>query len=881
MPNHSYYAGKSDLFMWVNQLLDLNISTLEELSNGAAYCQILDAYYENKVSLHKVNFQARKEYEIFSNYKILQASLNSAGFNRDLNLEGLLRGGQGNVLELLQWMFMSLNKQKPLPSYDAKSKRKVTLNGGSSKIPLPAWRSNKFDVFGRSATMGSNRRLVNTLSGTESVAGHPRVLRTAFSQQPVRQTSTSRSPLPPANRSQGNGSTTPNGNNIGGSGSLSPVPPKSPLPTRSPSHQHRKAPSSDPNANPRHEASPDNSKPAKQAWRSPRASPMRNNGSLMLSSKGISIPRLKLEALSGTSDTSLKVTPDGSNRSSKPRSVGRRSPMSPAQHEWKGTPKDGATKSLGHLLAEIVPVCLKAAAQAVSSVIQASETLQTLIEHVGTSQDTYACRAKLHSLRDAMNTLIRHTTLLLDDLGGPVSRLRESESSQADRLFTENSMLIRRLEGGRKKFHDHVIVLSSKEQAHPVPKGTSASGLSDQLRERTESDNLDGALRKVGAAKAALGRALQKVGGLETVSNTGTQFADPKMELEPSELESGVTEGIETTPAADIDGRGDETEASISVGYPDGINYPGNSEVYKGQYVHGKKCGHGTYTFVNGDVYQGEFKDDEMHGCGLYTFSHEGHYEGQWVMGVYEGVGTETFALGSTYHGQYTEGSRNGWGVCRYYNGDYYEGQWREGLREGRGMQQCTDDSNFVGDYLYGKRHGWGVYNFPNGDRYYGEYVNDIPHGHGVYRFSNGQKYEGQWQAGKKHGYCVYTVETKGVWERWAGEWEEGRPVWVESLSRWDNDISGMPSELRGKMEQALKACRMAQDAGETGMSRADEHWQTDGSIQKSIREVVQRADKAAILARQAQKNALEVAARLDAAENRKKTNAVPVLTRQ
>lgn len=70
--------------------------------------------------------------------------------------------------------------------------------------------------------------------------------------------------------------------------------------------------------------------------------------------------------------------------------------------------------------------------------------------------------------------------------------------------------------------------------------------------------------------------------------------------------------------------------------FPEGMSYPGNTEVYKGQYVNHKKCGHGTYTFVNGDVYQGEFKDDEMYGSGLYTFSHEGHYEGQWEFGLYE-----------------------------------------------------------------------------------------------------------------------------------------------------------------------------------------------------------------------------------------------------
>lgn len=192
-------------------------------------------------------------------------------------------------------------------------------------------------------------------------------------------------------------------------------------------------------------------------------------------------------------------------------------------------------------------------------------------------------------------------------------------------------------------------------------------------------------------------------------------------------------------------------------------------------------------------------------------------------------------------------------------------------------MQQCTDDSNFVGDYLYGKRHGYGIYNFPNGDRYYGEYVNDIPHGHGVYRFSNGQKYEGQWQGGKKHGFCVYTVETNGVWEKWAGEWEEGRPVWVESLSKWDDNVTNMPGDLRAKMNKAMEACSRAQDVGKIGQARADEHWQTDGRIQRSIREVVHKADKAAVLARQGQRRAMEVAARLDAAETRKKSSKSPM----
>lgn len=60
-------------------------------------------------------------------------------------------------------------------------------------------------------------------------------------------------------------------------------------------------------------------------------------------------------------------------------------------------------------MGDIVPSCLTAGEQAVNNVFLTSEALEVLMQQVGTSHDTYACRAKLHSLRDAMNTLIRHT----------------------------------------------------------------------------------------------------------------------------------------------------------------------------------------------------------------------------------------------------------------------------------------------------------------------------------------------------------------------------------------------------------------------------------------------------------------------------------------
>lgn len=69
---------------------------------------------------------------------------------------------------------------------------------------------------------------------------------------------------------------------------------------------------------------------------------------------------------------------------------------------------------------------------------------------------------------------------------------------------------------------------------------------------------------KVGAAKAVLGRALQKVGGVDLLSSRGT-LGNPEVDVEPSELESGVTERIERTPAVGIDGKPEDIDPCAQV----------------------------------------------------------------------------------------------------------------------------------------------------------------------------------------------------------------------------------------------------------------------------------------------------------------------------
>lgn len=64
-------SSRQELIQWVNDLLLLNYTKVEQLGAGAAYAQIVDSIYGN-VPMSKLNFAARQEYEYLVNYKVLQ-----------------------------------------------------------------------------------------------------------------------------------------------------------------------------------------------------------------------------------------------------------------------------------------------------------------------------------------------------------------------------------------------------------------------------------------------------------------------------------------------------------------------------------------------------------------------------------------------------------------------------------------------------------------------------------------------------------------------------------------------------------------------------------------------------------------------------------------
>ncbi|KAF2668137.1 putative microtubule binding protein [Microthyrium microscopicum] len=139
--------SRQELLAWLNNLLQLNITKVEQCGTGAAYCQIFDSIWMD-LPMSKVKFSVNTEYMYIQNFKVLQNALVKHGIDRTVPVEALMKCKMQDNLEFLQWAKRYWDQYYPGGDYDAVARRKdksttvpamgrAPVNSSAARRPAP------------------------------------------------------------------------------------------------------------------------------------------------------------------------------------------------------------------------------------------------------------------------------------------------------------------------------------------------------------------------------------------------------------------------------------------------------------------------------------------------------------------------------------------------------------------------------------------------------------------------------------------------------------------------------------------------------------------------------------------------------------------------
>jgi len=114
MMDGAYFTSRNDILTFLNTLLDLNLTKIEQTASGAVACQLMEYVFPNSIIMSRVNWAAKASHEYIANYKLLQGAFTKANIQKYIDVDKLIRGKYQDNLEFCQWLKAFFDQTSPM-----------------------------------------------------------------------------------------------------------------------------------------------------------------------------------------------------------------------------------------------------------------------------------------------------------------------------------------------------------------------------------------------------------------------------------------------------------------------------------------------------------------------------------------------------------------------------------------------------------------------------------------------------------------------------------------------------------------------------------------------------------------------------------------------